>query len=145
MRIGHAAVALIAKRARPTVSLVALGLAAYGPDILDGLGALVRVKNRELSHSLVSLFVFATLSAGLYFVRHRNLGDAFAVWLVYVLHWPADFITGNKPTWPGGPTVGLNLYDRPTWDWTLETALFAVAVLIAWPVLPVPRRRQSIS
>ncbi len=28
----------------------------------------------------------------------------------------SDFITGYKPTWPGGPTVGLGVYAHPWWD-----------------------------
>jgi hypothetical protein len=43
-----------------------------------------------------------------------------------LLHLPADYITGLKVLWPGGPIVGLNLYAHPMADFALE-ALIAVA------------------
>jgi amino acid transporter len=51
------------------------------------------------------------------------LADAAAVWLTYVSHWPADYITGLKPTWPGGPTVGLYLYARPIPEFFVEAVV----------------------
>jgi len=59
--------------------------------------------------------------------RARQRGDALAVWLLYLSHWAADFITGSKPTWPGGPTVGLGLYGHPVWDCVVECAVIVVA------------------
>jgi hypothetical protein len=76
----------------------------------------------------VSVGVGASLAALLYWLSTRATADAIAVWLTYASHWPADFITGLKPTWPGGPTVGLSLYNHPVWDAVLECAI----VVLAW-------------
>ena len=125
MRLGHAGVALAAKRVRPNLPLWLLLCAAYAPDILEiglrGFG----YWNRALSHSLVSVGIGATLLAAVYVVLRRSPGDAVALWLTYALHWPADFITGTKPTWPGGPQVGLMLYDRPVLAWIVDLAALA--------------------
>ena len=61
--------------------------------------------NRELSHSLVSVAIGATLVAlGLLARARGSAATRSCVWLLYASHWAADFITGLKPTWPGGPT-----------------------------------------
>ena len=84
----------------------------------------------ELSHSLVSVGLGATIVGLIYFLTTRAKPEAFVVWLTYVSHWPADFITGTKPTWPGGPEVGLHLYERPLADAVLECAI----VVVCWIV-----------
>ena len=129
MRIGHAAFALVAKRAAPAVPLALLVVAAYGPDLVEMALRLFGSYDRELSHSLVSVGVCATALAGAYLVWRRDAGGALAVWLTWVSHWPADFLTGSKPTWPGGPTVGLDIYDHPGLDWALEIVLLIAAWL----------------
>jgi hypothetical protein len=125
MRIGHAGVALAAKGLRPTIPLWLLLCAAYAPDILEialrGFG----YWNRALSHSLVSVAIGATVLAAIYAAKRRSMADASVLWLTYVLHWPADFLTGTKPTWPGGPEVGLSLYDRPVVAWIIDLAALA--------------------
>ncbi len=73
-----------------------------------------------MSHSLISVAIGATTVALGYWLVTRQRGDAVVLWLLYASHWAADFITGSKPTWPGGPTVGLVLYDRALWDCVLE-------------------------
>jgi hypothetical protein len=64
--------------------------------------------------------------------------------LTYVLHWPADFITGHKPTWPGGPIVGLDLYTHTKLVWVVDLAAFGLGWLIYrgrdWSALSSNRR-----
>src|SRR4051794_33647705 len=113
MVAGHTALALLAKRARPSVPLVVLLAAAYGCDVLEITFDVLHRTNRELSHSLVSVVIVASVAAIAYWLARRDGAGALAVWLTYASHWPADFITGVKPTWPGGPDVGLYLYSKP--------------------------------
>lgn len=137
MRVGHAGLALIAKRVRPAVPLWLLVAASYGPDVIKLGLALNGSHNPEWSHSLPSVGIGATVMAGAYLAWGRDPRDALAVWLTYASHWPADFITGHKPTWPGGPTLGLDLYDRPI----LVNVLEAVVLLVCWLIY---RSRSSI-
>lgn len=144
MRLGHIAFALLAKTARPRLPLVLLVPVAYGPDIVEVTLDVFGKHNRILSHSLVSVGLFATVTALTVWWRRRSKGDALAVWLVYVSHWPADFLTGLKPTWPGGPQVGLQLYDRPLIDWTMELALLAACWLVYRKLSP-PSDRMALA
>jgi hypothetical protein len=127
---GHAGFALLAKAARPRIPLVVLLPVAFAPDIIESMFDVLGQHNRELSHSLVSVGLGATIIALIYLVATRARGDAFVLWLTYASHWPADFVTGTKPTWPGGPDVGLQFYERPVADCAIE----CIVVIICWIV-----------
>lgn len=148
MYAGHAAVALFARGKRPGLPLALLVPVAFGPDWVQWIFAATGRENRQLSHSLVSVFAASTVIALIYWLVARSPGrgrNAAALWLVYVLHWPADFITGIKPTWPGGPDVGLLLYANPVADVLLETALVCGAWIAYRQSLPVVARPRSIA
>lgn len=117
---------------------------AFAPDWIEWFFDAVGHRNREISHSLVSVGIGATLVALAYLLATRQRADAAAVWLTYVSHWPADYITGLKPTWPGGPTVGLYLYARPIPEFFVE----AVVVIVCWFAyrrsLPLAARHRSV-
>lgn len=130
MVAGHAGIALLAKAARPRILIAVLLTVTFAPDILEWVFELLGYHNRELSHSLVSVGLGATIVALIYGLTTRVKPEAFVVWLTYVSHWPADFITGIKPTWPGGPDVGLHLYEWPVADAVLECAI----VVVCWIV-----------
>jgi len=141
--IGHAALAILAKGTRPKVPIAVLIPVAFAPDwiewILDWLG----YHNRMLSHSLVSVGIGATLAALVYFAKTRVGLDAMAVWLTYLSHWPADFVTGLKPTWPGGPMVGLVLYTRPILEGTIECLLIVICWMVYRRSLPGATRNRA--
>jgi membrane-bound metal-dependent hydrolase YbcI (DUF457 family) len=141
---GHAAIALLVKGVRPRIPLAVLVPVAFAPDwiewILDSLG----YTNRVLSHSLVSVGLGAVLAGLLYWVWRRQPGDAVAVALTYASHWAADFITGIKPTWPGGPSVGLLLYANPVADIALESAVILLCAAVYSRSLPPTVRRRPI-
>ena len=128
MYAGHAALATLAKGARPRVPIGLLVPVAFAPDWIQWVFDAIGRGNREISHSLVSVAMGATLVALLYLLATRQRVDAAAVWLTYASHWPADYITGLKPTWPGGPTVGLHLYTRPFLEFCVE----AVVIIVCW-------------
>jgi hypothetical protein len=145
MRVGHAGVAFAAKRFCPRVPFWLLLVAAYGPDIIELTLRPFGVTNRELSHSLVAVGICATVMAGLYAAIRHDIGGASMLWLTYALHWPADFITGTKPTWPGGPDVGLNLYDRHLLVWVVDLGVLGIGWWIYRARTPVSAGLQTTS
>ena len=144
MYAGHAALALVAKARRPRIAIALLVPIAFAPDWIEWVAGAMGYHNRELSHSLVSVGVGATLLALVWWLATRVAADAVVVWLTYASHWPADYVTGLKPTWPGGPMVGLLLYTRPTIDMWLESVLIVVCWIVYRQSLPSPVRRRAI-
>jgi len=141
---GHAAIALYAKRVRPTLPVALLVPVAFAPDWIQWILAELGRQNPSLSHSLLSVVAGATIVAGIYRLAGRPMGDASVLWLTYLSHWPADFITAAKAIWPGSREFGLNLYSHPALDGTLE----AMVVLLCWIAyrrsLSVEARRKAI-
>ena len=145
MYAGHAALALVAKSKRPTIALALLIPVAFAPDWLKVIVAFLGHPNRQLTHSLVSVGLGATLVALAYYASTRSSTDAAVLWLTYASHWPADYVTGIKPTWPGGPDVGLLMYGVQYADVTIESALVVVCWLIYRRSLPPESRRRAIN
>jgi membrane-bound metal-dependent hydrolase YbcI (DUF457 family) len=141
---GHAAIAALLKGKNPRVPIALLVPVAFGPDWIDSFGHVVHRASTILSHSLVSVAIMATLCALAYGLWSKSAADASTVWLAYALHWPADYITGVKPTWPTGPTVGLGLYARPGWDLVIESVIVVLCWLGYRRSLPTASRRRSI-
>jgi hypothetical protein len=141
---GHVALAMLAKGVRPRIPLAVLVPVAFAPDwiewILDALGR----QNRELSHSIVSVALGATVVAVIYWIVSKATWDAVVVWLIYASHWPADFITGYKPTWPGGPTVGLGIYGNPVADIIVEWSLIMICWFVYRRSLPSKGRSTKV-
>jgi len=142
--VGHAAIAALLKGKRPSVPIALLVPVAFAPDWIDSFSHVFHNANNELSHSLPSVAIGASLCGLLYWLWSKNAGDALVVWIAYASHWPADYITGIKPTWPTGPMVGLGLYSRPVWDFLIESAFVVVCWLVYRKSLPAESRRRSI-
>jgi len=141
---GHAAIALGAKAKRPQVSLALLVPVAFAPDWIEWFFNASGHRNQDISHSLVSIGLGATLVALLYGAARSDWSGAGAVWLTYALHWPADFVTGLKPTWPGGPIVGLYYYSKPGYDLSIEIVVIAACWMAYERSLPAESRRRAI-
>jgi hypothetical protein len=140
MFTGHAAIALFAKRARPTLPLWLLIAAAYASDGIELLANLARLPDDRmvamLSHSIVGDLAFATLLGVTWWLFRRDGAGALLLGATLVSHWPADFLTGQrKPTWPGGPEGGLFLYRYDLLDFLIEGTLL-VAVWMALRAMP---------
>ena len=138
MFIGHTAIALAAKRARPSVPIGALIAAAYGPDVIEitllALWRWARVQATFGSHSIPSITLGAAVAAVAYWIWRRDVTGAALLAATYASHWAADLFTGTgKPTWGAGPTLGLSLYEHPLLDFALESALLLVAWRLFWP------------
>jgi hypothetical protein len=146
---GHIAIALALRADRDAPPLWLLALAAQGPDWGDAIDHLMGPPYGDpgLSpHSLplVAVGVLATaLVAGLLAMRHGSRVERAALLggAAYASHWPADLFTGLKPTWPGGPIVGLEWYAFPGRDLALET----VVVVVGWWLWrrSLPRRGEA--
>jgi len=142
MYIGHVGAALAAKRMRVSIGLIVLLIATYAPDWIDtGLCITGGFDSGEmLSHSIPAVLLYAAAGFASYtlFTRDRTGGALIAA--VILSHMFLDWITGYKPTWPGGPMIGLQLYSHPIADFIAEGAVITAGALVYMRSLP-PRRR----
>ena len=118
--------------------LTALVAATYGPDVIEiTLLALLRwayVPAVFGSHSMPAVALGAAVVAAAYWMWRRDAAGAALLAATYTSHWAADLFTGRaKPTWGGGPTLGLSLYDHPALDFAVESGLLLAAWLFLWP------------
>ena len=144
MYAGHAALATFVKGKRKRIPIALLIPVAFAPDWIEWVADIFGAQDRMISHSLVSVGIGATVIALIYALVTRESGDAGWVWMTYVSHWAADFITGTKPTWPGGPQLGLMLYSRPVLDVVMESVLILLCWLVYERSLPIVARHRSI-
>lgn len=149
MFIGHFGVALAATRIAPRTPLTMLIVAAQFADILWPALVLIGIEvvairpgvtrvtpldfvSYPISHSLVALAGWATLIAAAYWSVGRDIAGAIAVWLLVLSHWVLDFISHrpDMPILPGGPRVGLGLWNSLAGTLVVETGLFAAGVAL---------------
>jgi membrane-bound metal-dependent hydrolase YbcI (DUF457 family) len=145
MYIGHVGAALAAKRLRRTIGLLVLLVASYAPDWIDTGLCLAGAYNPQgmLSHSIPVVLVLSLVAFTVYGVATRDWRAAGVVAAVVASHMLLDWITGYKPTWPGGPMIGLQLYARPVADFVAEGVVIAIGAVLYAKTLP-PRRRPWI-
>jgi hypothetical protein len=145
MYIGHVGAALAAKRARRSIGLLVLLVATYTPDWVDTGLCLAGAYNPEgmLSHSIPAIALLALVGFAAYAIATRDWTAALVVAAVIVSHMFLDWITGYKPTWLGGPMIGLRLYDHPIADFMAEGVVIGIGALFYARTLP-PRRRPWI-
>ena len=132
MFVGHNAVGFASKKFAPQTSL---GWLMAAPMLLDLLWPVflllgiekVRVDPRATkfspmdfesypwTHSLAMSIAWGILFAGIYFVKSRYTAGAVTLFFGVVSHWVFDFFTHRPdlPLWPGGPKVGLGLWNYP--------------------------------
>lgn len=147
MFVGHLAVALAAKRTSPRTPLSWLVGASFGLDLLWPVlllaGAeIVRVdpgntaftpldfESYPWSHSLLMVAAWAILAGALAWRRLGASGGGVLVGVVLVSHWLLDVVSHRPdlPFWPGGPEVGLGLWNSIPATLLLEGALFVIGV-----------------
>ena len=129
MYIGHVAIALGSKGLWRDAPLWLLVVAAHSCDWVDAAMCGAGVEpNAMWSHSILAVAVIAVALA----LVARASGSARTVAVVVAgtvaSHLVVDYITGKKPTWPGGPAIGLNLYHHPGWEFVVE----AVVITAGW-------------
>lgn len=156
MLLGHIAVALAGRRLTPGVSLGAWILAVMFVDLVWPILLLLGLEHVRIApgitaftpldfyhypitHSLVGGIVWGALVAAIW--RFRGAGGRAAVLLgIGVLsHWALDAIVHRPdlPVLPGGPYVGLGLWNSVPGTLMVELALFAAGL---WLYLRGTRR-----
>lgn len=160
MFIGHFAMAYGAKRLAPRVSLGTLFAAAQLPDLLwpclmlagvehatiapgDTAFTPLRFDSYPLSHSLLAVAAWGTAFGALHLWRKRRLGDAVLLAALAGTHWLLDFVTHrpDMPLWPGGPRLGLGLWNSVPATLVVELLLFTAGL---WLAASASRARDAI-
>ena len=146
MFVGHLAAALAAKPLAPRVSLGWLIAAAFGLDLIWPFLLLagaeqVRVEpgataftplsfvRYPWSHSLLTSAVWA---AAFGVAVGKGTKAAFVVGALVISHWVLDFVTHRPdlPLWPGGPLVGLGLWNSVPGTLIVEGALLVAGAMV---------------
>ena len=147
MYIGHLGVALAGKGLRRTAPLWLLVVATQGCDWVQAV-ACVAVPDGSSAMWSHSLAAVAALAAALSLVAYLVTGDrgiAALTGTVAVSHLVADYVTGVKPTWPGGPMIGLDLYSHPVGDLAIETVVLVLGWLVYRRSLPHEARSSRLT
>ncbi len=143
MYAGHVGIAIGAKGLRSSLPLWALVIASQLPDWVDATLCLAGVTSLTpgmFSHSIPAIGVLTITGALVYLATTRDfVGSAFIAAIV-VSHALADYITGMKPTWAGGPMIGLDLYRHPGIDFAIEAAVILIGWLIYRASFPAGKR-----
>jgi len=160
MFLGHIAVGLMGKRARPDVSLGTWILSAQLADLIWPVFLLLGLEHVRiapgitaftpldfydypLTHSLVAAFGWAALLAGILISRGTRAGAGMLLALGVVSHWVLDAISHrpDMPVLPRGPYVGLGLWNSVAGTLIVELSIFGGALwLYARSHLPSARR-----
>lgn len=160
MFIGHHAAGFAAKRLAPRVSLGTLFAAAMALDLIWPVLLLLDIEHVRIApgntaftpldfydypitHSLLSVIGWSLLFALIHFFAKKSWRDATVVGLAVLSHWVLDFITHRPdlPLWPGGPKVGLGLWNNVAATVIIESLLFIGSVAL---YLRMTRARDRI-
>ena len=147
MFIGHHAAGFASKRLAPGVSLGTLFAAAMWIDLLWPILLLAGIEHVRIepgntaftpldfydypvSHSLLAVLGWSAAAAALYRVLRHTWREAWVVGAAVLSHWVLDFVTHRPdlPLWPGGPLVGLGLWQSVPATIAVETLLFVAAL-----------------
>lgn len=144
MYAGHVGAAVGAKGLRSSLPLWVLIIASQLPDWADATVCLAGVTSSTpgwYSHSFPAIGVLTIVGALVYLATTRDVVGSAFVGALIVSHALLDYVTGLKPTWGGGPMIGLQLYRHPAWDFVAES----LVILIGWIVYRAsfPKDRQS--
>jgi len=149
MFIGHNAVGFASKRLAPRTSLGWLMTAPILLDLLWPIFLLLGIEHVRIvpgdtnftpfdfydypwSHSLLMAIVWGVLFAIAYYAKTRYAAGAITLAFGVVSHWILDFVTHrpDMPLYPGGPKVGLGLWNYPAATMIVEVAMFIAGVTI---------------
>jgi len=95
------------------------------------------------SHSLTMALRWALALGLIYFLVRRYARGAWTLAALVVSHWVLDFIVHRPdlPLWPGGPKVGLGLWNSWAASIFVEVLLFGVGM---WMYLGATRPRDRV-
>jgi membrane-bound metal-dependent hydrolase YbcI (DUF457 family) len=163
MFIGHFGVAMAAKRVAPRLSLGTTILAAQWADGIWPLFVLLGLERVHIapgitevtpldfvsypySHSLLADLVWAALFAVVFGSLRKDWRGA--VWLAVLVlsHWVLDVVAHrpDMPTWPGGPKLGLGLWNSVPATLFVEFALFGTGAWLYARSAPARDRMGSL-
>jgi hypothetical protein len=160
MFIGHFGLALAAKRLAPRASLAVLILAAQLADVMWPVLVAVGIEQVRIdpgntaftpldfvaypySHSLLLLVLWGVI---LGLLTRTHVGGRTAIPLVaglVVSHWLLDWITHrpDMPLTPGGPLLGLGLWNSVPWTLAVELVMFAAGT---WVYVATTRAKDAV-
>jgi membrane-bound metal-dependent hydrolase YbcI (DUF457 family) len=149
MFVGHLAVSLGTKALAPRVPLGTLLLASFGIDLIwpvllliDAESVVVSPGNTAFtpllfesypwSHSLLMVVLWGSIAGGLVYIKARAWSAGIVVGTVVVSHWILDFVTHRPdlPLWPGGPQVGLGLWNSIPGTLLIEGSLLVTGLVL---------------
>ena len=149
MFVGHLAVALAARRAERRAPLGALVGAAFALDLVWPLFLLAGIETVRIdpgntaftplafasypwSHSLSMAVVWSVVAGRVAAAILKRARAGLFIGLAVLSHWLLDFVTHRPdlPLWPGGPLVGLGLWNSLPLTLVVEGVLFAAAVAL---------------
>jgi hypothetical protein len=160
MFIGHFGVALAAKRFAPRTSLGILIFAAEFLDLIWPIFLLIGLEHVRVvpgitkvqafdfydypfSHSLTMVLRWALAVGLVYYLLRRYVKESWILGALVVSHWVLDSVTHRPdlPVWPGGPKVGLGLWNSWAGSISVELLVFGVGI---WLYLGATRARDGI-
>jgi hypothetical protein len=120
---GHLGVAAAARSRWPVASLLWLLPVSIAPDVLDVGYALSGICSPYglYSHTVPAAALLAAVLGGVAFLASGSRAAGLLTAALVLAHLPLDLVTGLKLYWPGGPLLGLHLYERPLIDFLIET------------------------
>ena len=162
MFIGHFGVAFAAKRLAPRTSLGWMVLAAQFLDFLWPIFLLLGMEHVRVvpgitkvqpldfydypfSHSLTMALRWGLALALVYYLLRRYVRGAWVLAVLVVSHWVLDYVSHRPdlPLWPGGPKVGLGLWNSWPGSISVELLIFGVGI---WLYLSAnPARPRGIN
>ena len=93
----------------------------------------LRFDSYPVSHSLVTVVAWGALFGALHFWRKQRKLDALVLAALVVSHWLLDFVSHrpDMPLWPGGPKLGLGLWNNVGATVGVETLMFGTGLWLA--------------
>jgi hypothetical protein len=160
MFIGHLGVGLAVKRVAPGPSLGTALLAAQWADGIWPVFVLLGLEHVEISpgitkvtpldfvsypwsHSLLADVGWAALFAVVYGTLRKDWPGAGWLAALVMSHWVLDVIAHrpDMPTWPGGPKLGLGLWNSVVGSLLVEFALYGAGI---WLYVRSTRTRDAL-
>ena len=145
MLTGHIAVAMGAHGLRRAIPLWLLVLASQAPDWADAAVCSTGLRpsvTGMYSHSIAATLILAVMAAGIAVVVTGDGLSGLLTGAVVVAHTAGDYVTGIKPTWPGGPLIGAQWYTRPGLDFLFEALVLAMCFLLYRRSFPAAKRND---
>ena len=147
MYTGHVAIALAVRGVRDDLPLWTLIAVSQACDWLEFFvhPLTPRTQPDLYSHAFPFVVMGAAVAAAVVWLWKRSSRAAAITFAVYLSHPLADYFTGFKPLWLGGPSVGLGLVAQPGADFIVQAIVCALGFGVYYRSLPQSRRRQIVA